>query len=379
MSIQYCTVTHSLRSTVPHAPAGITGRARFTPIMPPGDAWTVTTDEGTVTVPAVPVVGVVENGELGPVEVFAGGDDSNPSIAMWRVEYFTLAAGTTTVDLAPMLFKAIPGGSIDLAEIYPVSGSSPTGIVRGPQGDKGDAFVYEDFTPEQLAALKGDKGDPADPLTITGESTTPGGDTLVTFSDGTSITVPKGDKGDAFTWDDFTPEQIASLKGEKGDDAPHLTVTGETTDGAGNTVIEFSDGTTITVSKGDKGDAFTHDDFTPEQLAALKGDKGDPFTYEDFTPTQIADLKGEKGDTGLTPTLTAGSATTLAAGAAPTVGITGTKENPVLNIGVPLPARSSRELIYTGTGTPLLSDFPDAQIGDYIVRKSDGQEWRIEP
>ena len=43
--------------------------------------------------------------------------------------------------------------------------------------------------------------------------------------------------------------------------------------------------------KGDKGDAFTYDDFTPEQLAALKGDKGDPFTYDDFTPEQIADLK----------------------------------------------------------------------------------------
>lgn len=224
MSLEYCTVTHSLRSTVPHAPAGITGRARFTPIMPPGDAWTVETAEGTVTVPAVPAVGVVENGELGPLEVFAGGDDSNPSIAMWRVEYFTLAAGKTTVELAPMLFKAIPGGSVDLAEIYPVSGSSPAGIVRGPQGDK-----------------------------------------------------------------------------------------------------------------------------------------------------------GEKGDDGISPVLTGGTATTLPAGAAPTVGITGTKENPVLNIGVPLPARSSRDLIYTGTGTPLLSDFPDAKPGDYIVRKSDGQEWRVDP
>lgn len=282
MSIQYCTVTHSLRSTVPHAPAGITGRARFTPIMPPGDAWTVVTDEGTVTVPAVPVVGVVENGELGPVEVFAGGEDSNPSIAMWRVEYFTLQAGKTTVELAPMLFKAIPGGSIDLAEIYPVSGSSPKGIVRGPQGDKGDtgdAFTWDDFTPEQLQSLKGDKGDPADPLTITSESTTPDGDTLVTFSDGSSITVPKG----------------------------------------------------------------------------------------------------EKGDDGISPVLTGGTATTLPAGSDPTVTIAGTPSNPVINLGVPLPARTGRTLAYAGTGTPLLSNFPDAQIGDYIVRKSDGQEWRVDP
>lgn len=51
--------------------------------------------------------------------------------------------------------------------------------------------------------------------------------------------------------------------------------------------------------KGDKGDAFTFDDFTPEQLESLKvkGDKGDAFTYEDFTPEQIESLK-VKGDTG---------------------------------------------------------------------------------
>ena len=31
---------------------------------------------------------------------------------------------------------------------------------RGEKGDKGDAFTYEDFTTEQLAALKGEKGEP---------------------------------------------------------------------------------------------------------------------------------------------------------------------------------------------------------------------------
>ena len=42
--------------------------------------------------------------------------------------------------------------------------------------------------------------------------------------------------------------------------------------------------------KGDKGDPFTYSDFTPEQLEALKV-KGDAFTYEDFTPAQIAELQ----------------------------------------------------------------------------------------
>ena len=61
------------------------------------------------------------------------------------------------------------------------------GNVKGPKGDigltgpQGEPFKYEDFTPEQLEALKV-KGD-------------------------------KGDKGDAFTYEDFTAEQLASLKG----------------------------------------------------------------------------------------------------------------------------------------------------------------------
>ena len=32
--------------------------------------------------------------------------------------------------------------------------------LTGPKGDKGDPFEYEDFTPEQLLALKGDPGEP---------------------------------------------------------------------------------------------------------------------------------------------------------------------------------------------------------------------------
>ena len=61
------------------------------------------------------------------------------------------------------------------------------GNVKGPKGDigltgpQGEPFKYEDFTPEQLEALKV-KGD-------------------------------KGDKGDAFTYADFTAEQLESLKG----------------------------------------------------------------------------------------------------------------------------------------------------------------------
>ena len=60
---------------------------------------------------------------------------------------------------------------------------------RGPKGDKGEAFKYEDFTPEQLNALKGPQGEPG----------------------------VKGDKGDAFTYADFTQEQLEALKGQQGE------------------------------------------------------------------------------------------------------------------------------------------------------------------
>jgi hypothetical protein len=43
--------------------------------------------------------------------------------------------------------------------------------------------------------------------------------------------------------------------------------------------------------KGPKGDAFTYEDFTPEQLEKLKGNKGEPFTYEDFTEEQLNEIK----------------------------------------------------------------------------------------
>jgi hypothetical protein len=84
----------------------------------------------------------------------------------------------------------------------------------------------------------------------------------------------KGADG-TMTFEDLTEEQKASLKGDKGD-------------------------------KGDTGEPFAYEDFTEEQLASLKvkgdkgdkGDKGEPFTYEDFTAEQLLSLKGEKGDKG---------------------------------------------------------------------------------
>ena len=90
----------------------------------------------------------------------------------------------------------------------------------------------------------------------------------------------KGDPGKAFTYDDFTPEQLAALKGPKGD------------------AFTFDDFTSEQLQslKGEKGDALTFNDLTQEEKQELKGDPGKAFTYDDFTPEQLAALKGPKGD-----------------------------------------------------------------------------------
>lgn len=51
-----------------------------------------------------------------------------------------------------------------------------------------------------------------------------------------------------------------------------------------------------------RADSGEFDGYTPvkgvDYFDGEKGDKGDPFTYEDFTPEQLASLKGDKGDNG---------------------------------------------------------------------------------
>lgn len=90
---------------------------------------------------------------------------------------------------------------------------------------------------------------------------------------------PQGPQGDPFTYDDFTKEQLASLKGETG---PQGKVG----------------------PQGPKGDPFTYDDFTGEQLASLKGErgpKGDQGERGERGVRGIQGLQGPKGDPGRTP------------------------------------------------------------------------------
>lgn len=79
---------------------------------------------------------------------------------------------------------------------------------------------------------------------------------------------PKGEqgpKGDAFTYEDFTPEQLEALKGPRGADGDIGPMGPQ-----GNTGLQGPKG-----DPGKDGKPFTYDMFTQEQLEALKGPKGD--------------------------------------------------------------------------------------------------------
>ena len=123
----------------------------------------------------------------------------------------------------------------------------------GPKGDKGEPFRFEDFTPEQLESLRGPQGEPG---SISFEELTPEQKEQL-----------RGPKGDAFTYEDFTQEQLNALRGQPGE-------------------------------KGDKGDAFTYADFTEEQLEALRGPQGIQGVPGETGPAGEPGIQGPKGDKG---------------------------------------------------------------------------------
>ena len=84
--------------------------------------------------------------------------------------------------------------------------NGPLQGAKGDQGEKGDPFTYDDFTSEQLAALKGPKGD-------TG-ATGPKGDKGDTGSQGPKG--DKGDKGDQGIQGETGPKGDQGIQGEQG-------------------------------------------------------------------------------------------------------------------------------------------------------------------
>ena len=173
--------------------------------------------------------------------------------------------------------------------------------------EKGDPFLYTDFTPEQLEALKvkGDKGDTGN---VNFDDMTPEQRVQITPEIGLNdnwyinsvdtgkpsrglqgvqgIQGLKGDTGTQGLKGDTGLQGVQGVKGDKGD-----------TGLQGIQGIQGVKGDTgATGAKGDKGDTGAQGiqglkgDTGAQGLQGLKGDKGD---------TGAQGLKGDKGDTGL--------------------------------------------------------------------------------
>lgn len=133
-----------------------------------------------------------------------------------------------------------------------------------------------------LPIIKGAKGDQGESVTVSSKRKDSQGNTIIEFSDGETVTIEKGDKGDS------------------------ITVSSHTKDGQGNTVINFSDGSNVTVDKGDsikveststdsKGNTLVK--FSDGSSATIsKGEKGDPLKFEDLTQEQINQIKAKDVD-----------------------------------------------------------------------------------
>ncbi len=88
--------------------------------------------------------------------------------------------------------------------------------LQGPPGPKGEPFKFSDFTQDQLNALKGPKGDPG-PQGEPGRNGIDGEQGLQGIQGPPGPPGAPGKDGKPFTYDMFTAEQLAALKGPKGD------------------------------------------------------------------------------------------------------------------------------------------------------------------
>ncbi|QTJ38301.1 YSIRK-type signal peptide-containing protein [Dolosigranulum pigrum] len=127
-------------------------------------------------------------------------------------------------------------------------------------GENGNWFINGVDTEKPARGEKGDS------ITVTRTEKDGAGNTVVHFSDGSQATIAKGAKGDKGEdgADGHTPEigengnwiinGVDTEKPARGADGKSVTVDRTETDGDGNTVVHFSDGSSATIAKGAKGD-----------------------------------------------------------------------------------------------------------------------------
>jgi hypothetical protein len=122
----------------------------------------------------------------------------------------------------------------------------------------------------------------------------------------------------------------------------------------------FTDGTVFTTpslrgEQGEKGETGERGPIGPQGETGPQGPKGD------------TGAKGDKGDIGATPNLTIGTVETLDPDESATATITGTAENPVLNLGIPqgrtgeVTYEDLESILPRDTASGQIASFPDGQ------------------
>lgn len=173
----------------------------------------------------------------------------------------------------------------------------------GPQGDPGPPGIPGKDGVDGKDGIDGVDGKS---ITITNTTTDEQGNTIITFSDETSVTVQRGQDGRQGIDGEHGEDGKDGINGIDGKDGASITITETTSDAAGNTLILFSDNTTVKVQRGRDGEQGTSvtiesQERNPKGETVLKFSdgtsvtlpKGDPFTYADFTDDQLEALKGK--------------------------------------------------------------------------------------
>lgn len=188
------------------------------------------------------------------------------------------------------------------------------GNVRGPQGQKGDPFTFNDFTPEQLESLRGPRGLQGVP----GEQGNPGqpGSNGQDGVDGATFTPSVSASGD-LSWTNnkgLTNPSTVNIRGPQGNPGKDGSNGSNGKDGAdGQDGKDGSNGATFIPSVDSDGDLSWSNDkglSNPaivnirgpqgiQGVQGIQGEKGEPFKYTDFTNEQLEALRGPKGEQGI--------------------------------------------------------------------------------
>ena len=216
-----------------------------------------------------------------------------------------------------------------------VKGDTGETGAKGDKGDKGDAGEKGSKGDKGETGNTGEKGEQG-PKGDTGDTgatgdTGPTGPTGDTGATGAGVTIkgsynsyeelinehPIGSEGDSYlvngslyVWNGTAWENVGNIKGEKGDKGEtgqqgDKGDTGDTGSSGFSPIVNVDHSTgqiVITTEDGSATISFDElkGDTGPQGVKGDTGNTGDAFTFDDFTPEQLASLKGATGNTGAT-------------------------------------------------------------------------------